>query len=261
MTTIVVTPIELGDGEFAVSGERFHHLFRVKRLRAGESVRVVDGEGRARRGVVARVDRAHGVVALGGAEPSLEAALRVELLVAPPKPERAAWLVEKATEVGVAAIRFVATDRAARGDKTSFGAGQLARLRRIAVAAVEQCGRAVVPEVTGVHPLAERLAARVEGASRKAQIGKEGTAAVGSAVGGEVQPLVVLDASGSRGASVVAPFSGGPGLSILVGPEGGWSEEEIVLFERAGVPRWSLGDRVLRVETAAVVAAGIALAG
>lgn len=236
MTTLVVTPIEFDGTEIEIHGDAFHHLFRVKRLRAGESVRVVDGEGRARRGVVARVERAHGVVAFAGAAASLEPALRLELLVAPPRPERAAWLVEKATEVGVAAIRLIATDRAARDERT-YGHAQLARLRRVAVAAVEQCGRAVVPEITGVHPLAERLAQEelFQG------------------------PIVVLDAAGStappRPEALAVPST----TTLVVGPEGGWSDEEHALFERSRLPLWSLGERVLRVETAAIVAAGLVL--
>jgi 16S rRNA (uracil1498-N3)-methyltransferase len=237
MTTIVVTPIEFDGTEVELHGDAFHHLFRVKRLRAGESVRIVDGEGRARRGVVARVERAHGVVAFAGAEPSLEPGLRLELLVAPPKPERAAWMVEKATEVGVAAIRLIATERAAR-DERSYGHAQLARLRRVAVAAVEQCGRAVVPEITGVHPLAERLAQ--EGLFQG--------------------PVVVLDAMGAAAPPRLEAGAGSPSLTLVVGPEGGWSDEEHALFGRSHLPLWSLGERVLRVETAAVVAAGIALA-
>jgi 16S rRNA (uracil1498-N3)-methyltransferase len=240
VTTIVVAPIEFDGTEVELRGDAYHHLFRVKRLDSGESVRIVDGAGRARRGVVARVDRARAVIAFGAAAPSLEPELRVELLVAPPKPDRAAWLVEKATEVGAVAIRFVATERAARGDR-GFGVAQLARLRRIAIAAVEQCGRAVVPEVSGTDPLDEIVADR-----RRRSI-----------------PVIALDAGGA--ASPPRPVARGsaiePDLALLVGPEGGWSDAERERFEREGVERWSLGERVLRVETAAVVAAGVVLAG
>lgn len=240
MTTIVVAPIEFDGTEVELHGDAYHHLFRVKRLESGESVRIVDGAGRARRGVVARVDRGRAVIAFGAAAPSLEAELGVELLVAPPKPDRAAWLVEKATEVGVVSVHFVATDRAARGER-GFGVAQLARLRRIAIAGVEQCGRAVVPDVSGTHPLAEILAER-----RSRAI-----------------PVVALDASGSKEVPRREPrhSPAAPDLSLLIGPEGGWSDAERERFGREGVALWSLGERVLRVETAAVLAAGVVLAG
>ena len=203
MTTVVVTPIEWDGTEIQLGGDAYHHLFRVKRVRVGESVRVVDGAGRARGGVVARVDRAHGVIALGAAQPALEPALRLELLVAPPKLERAAWLVEKATEIGVAAIRFVATDRAARGER-ELNPSQLARLHRIAVSAVEQCGRSVVPEVTGVHDLSGTLE----------QKRSDGIA------------TIVLDAAGEPDARIALTDTSTERLALLVGPEGGWSPEE-----------------------------------
>jgi 16S rRNA (uracil1498-N3)-methyltransferase len=229
MTTIVVTPIEFDGTEVEVHGDVYQHLFRAKRLRAGESVRVVDGAGRARRGVIA----------LAGAVPPLEPRLRVELLVAPPRPERAAWLVEKATEVGVAAIHLVATDRSARDG--AFGHAQLARLHRIAVGAVEQCGRAVVPDVTGLLSLPDKLALLTR----------------------EHRPGVVLDAEGSTTAPDLPPApddAKSPTLTLIVGPEGGWTDEELARFDQANLPRWSLGPRALRVETAAVLAAGIVLA-
>jgi len=226
MTTHVVPPIEFDSSELEVTGKTYHHFFRVKRLQVGEDLRIVDGEGRARRGVVARIERAHAVIALGSAEPSRESALRLELWVAPPKPDRAAWLVEKATELGAAAIRFVATDRAAR-DERAFGAGQVLRLHRIAIAAVEQCGRAVVPEVSGLHRLEQLLQREPAGAK-----------------------LVALDAGGSPS----LPAGGGALGVALVGPEGGWSGEERELFVRRAIPLWSLGERVLRVETAALAA-------
>jgi len=233
MTTHVVSPVEFDGREIEISGKAFHHFFRVKRLRVGEELRVVDGEGRARRGVVARIERSHGVVALGSAEPSRESPLHLELWVSPPKPDRAAWLVEKATELGSGAVRFLSSARMAR-DERSFGAAQLMRLHRVAVAAVEQCGRSLVPEVTGLHPLDEALA-------RAAQIGAR---------------AVALDAAGS---AAVPALDRGGGYAVLVGPEGGWSPEEREAFATHEVPLWALGPRVLRVETAALAAAALLL--
>jgi 16S rRNA (uracil1498-N3)-methyltransferase len=226
VTTHVVTPVEFDDTEIEISGPAYQHLFRAKRLRVGEELRVVDGEGRAR-----------AVVALGSAVAALEASLRVELLVAAPKPDRAAWLVEKATELGAAAVRFVDCARAAR-DERSFGASQLVRLRRVAIAAVEQCGRARVPELRGPEPLGpllERLAA-------------PGVAAL------------ALDGEGMPAASAFASLVGVERLLVCVGPEGGWAPEEKTRFDAAAIARMTLGPSTLRVETAAVVGCGLALA-
>jgi len=236
MTTHVVTPVEFDDTEIEITGAAYQHMFRAKRLRVGDELRIVDGEGRARRGVIARVDRARGVVALGSAAPTLEPAARVELLVAPPKPDRAAWLVEKATEVGVMAIRFVATERTARNER-AFGAAQLMRLRRVAVAAVEQCGRALVPEVSGLEPLDATL----------------------DSVALLDPTTLALDPAGARSVPLPALAPRGRWIRLCVGPEGGWSPAERDRFAARGVGLMSLGERILRVETASVVAAGIVL--
>jgi 16S rRNA (uracil1498-N3)-methyltransferase len=236
VTTHVVSPIEFDGREIEVTGHAYQHLFRARRMRVGEEMRIVDGEGRARRGVVARVESAHGVVALGSSAPSFEAARSVELVVSPPKPDRVAWLVEKATELGVAAVRFVHTDRTAR-DERSFGASQILRLRRVALSAVEQCGRAVVPEVGGLEQLPERLAA-IEASRIRA---------------------VALDLGAPPAPPVAGTAGDTSGLVVLIGPEGGWSDEERTRFDSAGIERRDLGERVLRVETAAVAACALAL--
>ena len=134
--------------------------------------------------------------------------------------------------MGVVAIRFVATDREAR----SFGESQLARLRRIAVSAVEQCGRARVPSVEDGGDVCDAAArARAGGAT-----------------------TVLLHAGGAR----VRPAIAGSGsYALLVGPEGGWSPEELAALRERSVCCWSLGPTVLRVETAAVAGAALLLAG
>jgi 16S rRNA (uracil1498-N3)-methyltransferase len=235
-TTLVVPPEALAGDEHRIGGESYHHLFRVKRLAVGDALRLVDGAGRARGAEIVSISKREAVARLGAEVAANEASLAVELFVAPPKPERAAWLVEKATELGVAAIRFLPAARGAR----ELAAAQLERLRRIAVAAVEQAGRARVPEIAAAPEL-DALLVELQ-ASRT--------------------PGLALDAGGSI--SFSGPFSLALStrcrLAVFVGPEGGWTEEERALLARAGVERWSLGVRTLRVETAAVVAAGILLA-
>ncbi|HEV3455129.1 MAG TPA: RsmE family RNA methyltransferase, partial [Thermoanaerobaculia bacterium] len=170
------------------------------------------------------------------AEPAAanEPRLRLELLVATLRPERASWLVEKATEIGAGAVRFLNTERGPR----SFGAGTAERLRRVAAAAVEQCHRALCPEVTGPHPFAE-VAALAAGATRR---------------------WLLDPAATGRGFANQAPQPDGSSESLLVGPEGGWSPAEIESLEAGGWQRVSLGPRVLRIETAALAGATLLLA-
>ena len=227
VTTLLLLPELFSQDRAAIADEAHHHLFRVKRLQAGDALRVVDGRGAARAARVESVGKREATLRLGEPAPANEPELEVELYVASPKPERAAWLVEKATELGVVAIRFVATDREAR----SFGEAQLARLRRIAVSALEQCGRSRLPEV--------------------ADGGAVTAAAARSKAAGATN--VLLHGGGARARPAIAP---GRPSALFVGPEGGWSAEELAALREHATCCWSLGATVLRVETAAVVAAG-----
>jgi 16S rRNA (uracil1498-N3)-methyltransferase len=218
--------------ELVVEGDSYRHLFRARRLRAGDRLRVVDGEGRARWATIEHVGRHAAAVLLAEPAAPNEPRLRLDLLVTTLRNERAAWLVEKATELGCAAVRFLNTERAPR----SFGEGTVARLRRVAAAAVEQCHRARCPEITGPHPFPEiaRLAA-------------------GAAHRWLLDPATIDPLPAPRGEADPAMES------LLVGPEGGWSPAELETLHAAGwLPR-SLGPRILRIETAALAAAALRL--
>lgn len=227
MITVLVEPAALSGAELELAGETHHHLLRVRRLAVGARLRLVDGLGAARWGTLERADRRTATVRLGDAAPPLAAARHVELLVAPPRPERASWLVEKATELGVAAVRFVATDR----DPRAIGAGSLERLHRVARAALEQCGGARLPLLSGVHPFDE-LPALLAGIPRR----------------------LALDPGAGP-----FPEATDAATALLIGPEGGWSEAERRALGVHGCVAVSLGDRVLRVETAALAGAALAL--
>lgn len=230
MITLLVRPSELESVELPIEGERYRHLFRARRLAAGERLRLVDGAGRARRAEVVLLERGRAVVRLGEAEVVPGPRRQVELLVAPPRPPRATWLVEKASELGVSAIRFLGSERAPRG----FGQRALERLRRVAAAAVEQSRQARLPVLSGVHEWRE-LESLLAASEERRRL--------------------------ERGAGGWRPVAGDGPLALVIGPEGGWTAGEAAELEAAGCHAVGLGPSVLRVETAAVVAAGLALAG
>lgn len=227
---LLVTPEELDGERVVVTGEPYRHIFRARRLDRAARLRLVDGVGRARWADVVELDRQRAVLRLLDPAPSRDPERRVELLVGTPRPERAAWLVEKATELGVAAVRFLATERAVRGvDRKA-----LARLGRVAAAALEQSGGARLPELSGPHSLDEISELLPAGAA-----------------------AFVLDPA------VATPLvaASGRSASVLIGPEGGWSGDEMAALVESGVRPVRLGGRVLRVETAAVAAATVLLLG
>ena len=233
LATLLADPDDFDGSDLTVEGEPYKHLFRARRLAVGDRIRVVDGAGRARWSAVASIDRSSAVLTLGEPAPLNEPALRLDLLVPTLRPERASWLVEKATEIGVAAIRFLHTERAPR----EFGGGTLARLRRVSAAALEQCHGSRLPELTGPHGWSEL-------ASLTAEIAKRW----------------VLDTT----ADVENPDwsrTDDRSAALLVGPEGGWSDRERGELRAAGWRAVGLGPRVLRAETAAVVGAAAVLLG
>lgn len=230
MITILADPEELDAGEVKVEGDVYRHLFRARRVPVGATLRVVDGQGRASWGEVERVDRNSARVVLNGPAPAHEPAFRLDLLVPTFRPERASWLVEKTTEFGVSAIRFLNSARAPR----TFGDGGIDRLRRVAMSAVEQCHRSRLPEITGPHAW-EEIGRLTSGTESRWFLDPQGAP-------GDWGPL------------------GGSG-ALLVGPEGGWTPEERQEILDAGWRPVGLGPRILRIESAALVGAAMLLLG
>lgn len=224
---------DLACGEIEIGGEAYRHLFRARRLAAGDPLRVVDGAGRAVRGEVAAVDRKTATIRLHDELPSREPAVDVELLVGALRPERASWLVEKATELGVRAVRFVSTTRTPRVLRPE-------RLERVARAAVEQCGRARLPAL-GVHGWDE----------------------IESLIAGrEPADSYVLDPDAPADPSIERPVDRprpDRRTILCVGPEGGFDASELETLRGLGCRPLGLGPRILRVETAAIAAATLVL--
>lgn len=232
LAATALVPEQLLEGETAVlDGELFHHLFRVRRLAVGETLRLVDGRGQARLGEIAGVGKREATLTLGPRLHLVPPALRVDLLVAMPKPERAAWMVEKACELGVARIRLLATERAARVP----GAAAVERLRRVAVAALEQSHGGWLAQIDEPEDLVAVLERPTD--DRLAVLLDPAGAPVGDWLAG-------LARAGSSYR----------GVTVAVGPEGGFTDQEREALVASHFVPLSFGSTILRTETAAVVA-------
>jgi 16S rRNA (uracil1498-N3)-methyltransferase len=210
--------------------EESHHVARVLRLRAGDDLAVFDGRGGEWAATVADVRR-EGVIIVAGAPRSgdTEPPLRVTLFQSFVRPERMEWVLQKGTEIGVAAFRIVAAERS---DSPPPSPSRLERYRRILLEACKQSGRRRVPDLE--------------------------TGALDRPPEGHV--AIVLDASpGAPALGEVLRGVKAPHVWIAVGPEGGFSDEEIAACAARGWMRASLGPRTLRTETAGAVAAAIVL--
>ena len=132
MITHLVAPETFDGDRVIIEGDAYRHLFRARRLAQGAPLRIVDGAGRARSGTIDHIERKRATVELGDPLPSHEAGRNLRLVVAPLRPERASWLVEKATELGAARIQPMVTRRCV-ADKLNMD-----RARTIATEAAER---------------------------------------------------------------------------------------------------------------------------
>ncbi len=214
---------------------------QVLRLQPGQTITLFDGGGGEYEATVERMGRSDVDVIVGAHQPiEREAPRAVQLAVGMPANERMDWLVEKATELGVAAIQPLMTAHGVlrlggeRADK------KVAHWQAIAIAACEQCGRNRIPQLLPVRMLGDWLAA------------------LPAAAEGEEQRSVLSFAAAARGMDELA--SGPSHHTVLSGPEGGLATGEEADALRLGFVPLTLGARVLRAETAAI-AALVALAG
>lgn len=210
-----------------------HHAHRVLRLAAGDAVVVFDGLGGeypARLTTVgAKVRVQLGEFRPGGPESPLVITLVQGLAVA----DKMDWIVQKGTELGVVAVHPVMAERSVLKLSGDRAAKRLEHWQGVAIAACEQSGRNRVPQVSEVRSLTQWLG------DWRGQMG-EGASA-----------WILDPAQGESLGSFSAPV--GP-LALLVGPEGGWSERELLAARAAGCVSVRLGPRVMRTETAGLAA-------
>jgi 16S rRNA (uracil1498-N3)-methyltransferase len=216
-----------------LTGPEHRHVARVLRARPGETMTLFDGAGLEIEAQVVRVDRADTELRLGARRVVAGPAVAITLLSAVPRGPRMDFLVQKTAELGVARIVPVLTERSvARPDAE---AGRRARWQKIAQEAARQCGRADVPAVDAPVSLPEALALAGLPARRLALFEGEKSRSLRAALAG----------------AAPAP------TALLVGPEGGFAPPELAAATAAGFEPVGLGDRILRVETAAIVAVAL----
>jgi 16S rRNA (uracil1498-N3)-methyltransferase len=233
---VFLSPECFTDAGVVVSGAERRHLADVLRVARGERFLATDGAGREFLLVVERVGRE---VLEAGVLESTERPAGPEqdlvLAIAPPKGARMDLAVEKTVECGVGRIVLLRTARSVVGARDE--SERVERWRRVARAAVAQSGRVHLPEIGALRTLGEALREAVPGTALMAHPGLT-AASVSSAVEGSARRPV----------------------TIFVGPEGGFNDEELEEGQRHGAVQVSLGPTRLRTETAAIVAVALALA-
>ena len=225
--------------QLTVTEERLLHQWR-KVLRAGPGYELVlfEGSGFAYPARIEEIAPDHATLTVGHAHAVAPREPSVWLAVGLIKRDKFEWIIEKATELGVAGIIPLVADRSQKQDL------KLDRARKIMIEAAEQSGRADLPTLWAPSKLREVL----EGSDPAS-----------------LTHSIVLDHDGEP----LAPMnqfegsdpSSKAGVTLYIGPEGGWSDREREQFESAGVSVRSLGPRNLKTETAAIVGAAGAFEG
>jgi len=233
-------PAEKWIGALAVvEGEPHRHLARVLRARPGDKVTLFDGRGGEADAEVLAIERDQTTLSLGARrQVAAPAGPRVVLLQSLARGEKMDFIVQKTTELGVHEIVPIAAGRSVARLPGAEATPRRARWEKIAQEAARQCGRADVPAIAAPRSLAD---------------------AVASSDGNQPDHLRLALWEGSRGRPLRAALADRApnAVTLLVGPEGGFAEEEIAAAAQSGFEIVGLGPRILRVETAAVVAVAL----
>ena len=214
------------------------HLTRVLRARVGDALILFDGHGGEYAASVLQITkRAVRVTVAARQNIEREAKVAITLLQSLARGEKMDWIVQKATELGVAHILPVATARSVVQLDAQQAERKAAHWRDVAISACEQCGRNRLPAVEVPVELAQACAALA---------------------GSPQTPRWVLDLSGSRSLSAAVrstlDLANHASAVILIGPEGGFAEHELALAAHYGFVAVTMGSRVLRTETAGLAA-------
>jgi 16S rRNA (uracil1498-N3)-methyltransferase len=236
----VAGPLAAG-GRLVLDPAQTNYLRNALRLGSGDAVLVFNGREGEWRATLANEGKRALVALVGAQSRALTHALDLHVLFAPLKHARLDYMVQKAVEMGAARLQPVLTRH------TQVARVNLERMGANAIEAAEQCGILTVAQIAAPLPLERALAEREAGrllvfCDETADVADPIAALMGARMGAHV------------GAAAALP------LAVLIGPEGGFAEDERALLLRApNVVRLALGPRILRADTAAVAA--LALVG
>jgi len=215
----------------ALNKEQSHYALTVLRLKNGHQLQVFDGQGQQAEAQLQVINRREAQVQLGEqiSRPGCESPLKTLLLQGISRGERMDYSLQKAVELGVTAIQPVFTERCEVRLDEEKAEKRRQQWQALVISACEQSGRCVVPEVKPIVTLDNWLTENPQ------------------------QPGLVLDPYSSQTLNTLAAPEFNQALAILIGPEGGLSEQEVAQAQAQGFQGIRLGPRILRTETAAPV--------
>lgn len=230
MARFFVDKEKIHENKITIDGPDAHHIARSLRMAEGDEAVVCDGMGGEYRCTLTRIRDEECILEIieeidGGTEPAVD----ITLCMAYPKGDKLEVVIQKAVELGASRIIPFESSRCIKRPKAEKVDKQTARLSRIAEEAAKQCGRARIPTVTQPMSFAQML--------------KEATAT----------DMALFCYENEEGLSIKDLISGKErpkSVAVIVGSEGGFSVEEATMAMEAGCKSVSLGNRILRCETA-----------
>ena len=230
MPRFFVDKSALSDGIFSVAGDDARHIARSLRMAEGDTLTLSDGEGTDYLCRLTKIRDEECLCELLSSAPSeSEPKCDITLFMAYPKGDKLEVVIQKAVELGAGRIVPFTSSRCIKRPQADSRDKLLARHTRIAEEAAKQCGRSRLPRVESAITLSELLLR----------------------IPSFPLTLFCYEGSGTRSLKSVLEASGCPtSIAVIVGSEGGFSEEEAAAIEGAGAVGVNLGPRILRCETA-----------
>jgi 16S rRNA (uracil1498-N3)-methyltransferase len=234
LTRIVVSKINLSLSSIVLGSEYNRYLLRVLRLKPGDEITVLDGRGKEAQGIIQSFDKRSVKIRLQKVTSKKETKSFITLIQSIPRLSKMDLIIRSTTELGVDRIIPVFSERS-NIRRDSNLESRIQRWQKIAQEATRQSGRIFVPKI--LDPISFEQALKI---SQNAKI------------------KIILWEQGDKMISPELKFSNKVSpLSIAIGPEGGFTSQEITLAQKAGFIPISLGQEILRTETAAIVSIGI----
>lgn len=222
--------------KIVITGEEAHHIIDVMRLKPSDAIIAFDGTGKEYAGLIASVANKSVVVDIVRVlEPVAGNGVKITLIQAIPKKAKMDYIVEKATELGVAAIVPVFTDRTIPDWDDEKRASCVKRWRKIALEASKQCSRSDIPAVSDIRSFSESL---------------KDSSGCGLA-------LIAALTDGTVGIRKAVVGFQGHSVTIAIGPEGDFTPQEVKRARDAGFKPVNLGSRVLKSDTAGLAVLAI----
>ena len=216
------------DSEITISGEEYHHIIDVFRKLIEAEIRLTNGKGLLAKAKILSINKKNLTVSILSINKEKRSQPKIAVAFSILKNKHDFMIIEKLTELGIKEFFPIFTDRTIRKPSKNT----TSKFKKTAVAAIKQCDNAFLPKVNITTSLTEFLGNIKE----------------------NYKPVVALEAGENRQLWEVLSSLNEESICLIIGPEGGFSQEEIEIFMNKNIQTFSLGNHIVRAETAAIAA-------